>query len=731
MSMSMTKSMLGRRDRFCGNILLYEYLSTKRAPVFLNRSLARALRAHQHLVSQEIFLEDQPGPDHDSRAKWRPPSWDDLDDMVAIEAAHGSFNLEVHSIRVHNAQPAARSSDQSARARKSRALLRVPSSIRASFYPEGSQVCRAKSAETAVLKADHRSVNGNVLVDMDPIVVTPQNLMSSSRRTMAGTGFFMELRMTFTSVEEAREFYEYMGVKDTVGTPLQLVTVYDNIMQCPVGVTVIQVRDHAKQVVFDLEVCMYWANTAAVSILERSNRKLRSREKQIRSYLTPPLNTDRQPSFLVKFFYGSKVVEKSGLVCPHDGCRVRRLADIKDLRMHLDSLHDHFKYTATKEMVDDQGVQHWRFDCEIADHRTDQRASGHADEPFDNHVNAPIQPFNVNKHLEGDTEFHQIATQRHSSRYMVSKGKLTSTALAQMPLRRKPPDEVQARPARPKKHYIVPEAPRGIVLFRSATKQPLEAGQVISESDDDLDLEWMQLRKKAEVDREAISGPAKRFQAMFDEYMQDEDLHADIHASDAIVRFARERGPWIYQEDLLEELNAKLAELSEDNIISKDVHVACLDVVRSTQAGSLATDDALQQLTKLQVHSSEAALHTSEPTVPTRTKAIKDRIENGKARSTATGHLTPPTADNSDGDLETQHTTLDPGPTMQPPKPIPSAEPAYDECYCGEDAMTAHCTSAVIVCSQMVRCKQLFPLSTPPPQDNTPYSPRTTLGLHT
>lgn len=714
--------MLERRDRFCGNILLYEYLATKRNPVFLNRSLTRALQAHQYLLSKDTLAEDQPGPDHDARFKWRPPSWDDLDDMVALEASNGSFNLEVHSIRLQGAQPTTRSSDRTSRARKARALLRANTSITASFYPEGSQICGVKLTETAVLKADHRSVNGRVTVDMDPIAVKPQDLASNSRPILSGNGCSMEISMNFASVNEAREFYEYIGVTGMTWTPLQLVAVYDNIMQCPVGSDFIRLEDQAKQVVLDLEICMYWANTTALSILERSNRKLRSREKLNPPYVTPPLDTDRRSGFLIRYIYGDKIVERSSLACPLDGCRVRRLLDVKDLRMHLDSLHDHFRYTATQEMVDDQGVQHWRFDCEITDHRSEQRASEHADEPFDNHVNAPSQPFDVGNYLDGNTEFHQVATQRLPSRFTWSKGKPTSLTATQLPLRRKPPEEVQARPIRPKKRYIVPEAPPGIVLFRSATKQPLEAGQVISESDDELDLEWMQLRKKAEIGRETISVHKKRFQILFDEFMEDEHVQADIHVSDAVVRFTRERGSLIFAENLLGELRSKLEELLEDKIISKDVQTACLDMIPASRTETPNTDEILQQLTELQVQAEKAAVHTTRHR--TRRRPSRDRSREERALLTNTGHLTPVTAD-SDGDLEVRNAILNPNSRtiMQSPLHVLPTEPAYDECYCGEDAMSTHSVFPVIACSRVDCIRRYFHTACVQRRTNKPLPP--------
>ncbi|KAF2855117.1 hypothetical protein T440DRAFT_204304 [Plenodomus tracheiphilus IPT5] len=688
--------MLVRRDRFCGNILLYDYLSTKRTPVFLNRNLILAFRVHQQLLLGSD-VEVYPDVDYSLRSKWSPPSWDELDDMVATETANGSFVLSLESIKLNGRQQSARDSDRNARARKAQVLLRAKTSIRASFFPEASQVCRTKSTQSALLKADNRGLHGSASIDMDPFIIKHQSLAPSSIRFIAGKSYLMELRLTFLSKEEAEEFYDYMGVENIAGNPLQLVTVYDNILHCPAsGRAILQLKDHTKQLAFDLEVCMWWANTVSESILERSNRALRSREERTRSYLTPPLDADRKPRLQIRFLYGDRVVQKSSLACPLDGCRVRRLVDIADLKMHLDSFHDNFRFIATQERVDDQGVQHWKFEGEIADHRADQRASGRADEPMDVHVRAPEEPFDRQLHLRGNTRFHRVATQKHPPKHSGSKGR--QAASTQMPFRRRPPEAVQARPVRAKKSYIVPGAPQGITFFRSVTKQPLCAGDRISESDDELDLDWMRLRKHAEIDKEDAPEAAKRFQKIFDDFMQDENLQADIHASDAIMRFTREKGDWLFEEDILEELSSKLDESLEDGIISKDIHTACLEIVRTLRTKAQATDETLQQFSELQVEPGGMAFHPAGDQVD-KQLAKRDRKGKGRAKVTNTGHLTPITAD-SDGDLEMREALLISDTSMQPPEPM-SSQPAYDECYCGEDALNSSSVLPVIACNRV------------------------------
>lgn len=688
--------MLARRDRFCGNILLYDYLSTKRAPVILNRNLTRAFRVHQHLLlggDTEVFA----GPDHSLRFKWRPPSWDHLDDMMETEIADGSFCMNIESIRLHDRPHSARSGDRDARARKARVLLRAKSSIKASFFPASSQVCRTRATVDAVMKADNRGTEGSASLEMEPFVIKHQSLAPGSSRMISGASYLMEIRLTFSSIDDAQEFYGYMGVKNAAGNPLQLITIYENILHCPAGPILLQLRDHSKQLVFDLVVYMWWANTVSKSILERSNRALRSREARTRPYLTPPLDVDRQPKFQIKFVHGNRIVKKTGLFCPLEGCRIHKMADIKDLRMHLDSFHDHLSYTAVREHIDTDGVEHWRFEGEIADHRAEQRASDRTDEPIDVHVHAPEHPFDRDLHLQGNNKFHQVATKKLPPKHLGLKGR-QATSITHIKVKRKPPEDVQARPARLRKAWVVPEAPPGITFFRSVTKQPLHAGDEISESDDELDLGWMQLRKNAEIDRNNIPEASRRFQKVYDDFMGDENLQSDVHASDAVVRFTRGKRKWISEEDVFGELSSKLDELLEDGVITKDVHTACLEIARTPR---MDADEVQQQLTRLQVESPEMALHPARFEVNRQSKMERDRKSKGEAKLTETGHLTPITAD-SDGDVEMREAALNSDAEMsQLPRFSSTIQPVYDECYCGEDALVSFNTAPVIACSKV------------------------------
>lgn len=689
--------MIGRRDRYSGNILLYHYLKNKRAPIFLNRNLTLAFRVHQHLSHGDLDTFSR--LDYDLRPVWKPPSWDQLDDMMETEKSSGSFVLEVHGISVPHGKPQLEGSDI-ARAKKARVLLRIKCHVRVSIFPQSSDRPCTSLSQDAILQADNKYSSGAVSIESDPIIIGSDTLASHSDHPISASSFKMALSVSFISGDEAEEFYRYLGLRDITIPPTRLSTVYRNILQCPPGKTTLHLADHAKKLAFEMEVRMYWADTAGSSILARWNKDLRNTELHPQSYPTPPLDSGHTTQYRLSFVYGTEIIHKSGLVCPHDGCRRQKTTDILDLRMHLFSWHDHFSYQAKQESIDEDGIEHWRFESEVADHKADQRASDRADEPFDVRVLAPEQPFDRQRHLDGDDDFHRTARLEKLGKYIGTRGK--TVALPPVHLRRKPPDKVLAVPTKTKKTYRVPKAPPGITFFRSVTKQPLQAGDIISESDDELDLGWLQLRKNAEIDKESVSEPRKCFLKIYDAFIQKENLQSDFHAGDTIIRFAREKGWLICQEEILDELKTKLDELVEDGIISSHVHTACLEIVRSSKANAQEGNELSQRLAGLDVHSADTrSAKTDNPNVR------KTRKGKGKAQVTDTGHLTPITAD-SDGDLEMREAALNHGADTDVQRSKPDEHVPYDECYCGEDALSSYGASPIIACRGIVsHCNQL------------------------
>jgi hypothetical protein len=687
-----------RRDKYSGNILLYDYLSTKRAPVFLNRNLKRAFQIHEHILSYGN-TENYPESDNNFRSKWQPPSWELLDTMIAKEKAAGSFVLEVHSFQLKGNQRNAPSDRDEDPARKVQTLLRLSSTITVSILLLSSNIQSIRLTQEAVVRGVNKNTNRQASIEADHIIIRPEDLGGDHGQITHDEAYKMMVSVTFAGNEVAEELFRYMGL-DVSKTSCYLSAHYDNILNCPTQRKILlPLKVATKPIGIDLEVSMGWNDNAGASVLEHCNQ-LQKAMRPPRSYPTPPL--DAETRFRLIFVYGTESLERSELVCPH--CTRRKAsADIQDLQLHLLSWHDLFEYKVTQESVDTSGVEHWRFESELADHRAVERprASDHADEPFDVRVLAPARPFDRRKYFQGDDGYQRAARIEKPSKHTKAKAVDVPTMI---PLRRhrKPPDEVQDRPQRIKKSYVVPRAPSGITFFRSFSKRPLRQGEAISESDDELDEGWMHLRKHTEVEKEGLSATVTRFLNVYDDFMHDESLHSDTHAGDAIIRFSQHQGVRLWQEGIYDEFKKKLDELLEDEIISKEVHVNAREIVVHRKPTTTAVNKLSQRLAELNVQHEEAALgpagHKANKGPPPRF----DRKGKGKAAVTETGHLTPITAD-SDGDVDVRDTSLHELPDMPNLQDTEDGDPPYDLCYCGEDASATPGSSGIIACSSIVR----------------------------
>ncbi|RAQ98922.1 polycomb protein vefs-box [Stemphylium lycopersici] len=689
------QSMLGRQDRFSGNILLYDYLSRKRAPVFLDRNLTQILEAHEDLMNRRNTRNHR-NSDFHFRSQWKPPSDDQLSNMMVKENGKGSFVLEVHAIAQQSSRQAAQKVDHDP-TNKARTLLRVSSTIRMTVIPSSYDDPPTKSfARDAMLRGIDRGSDRKASVEMSSVVLKPKDICVDPHKLTRDDSYSIIVSVNFASHADVGELYSYLGLKSS-DTATYLSTSYGNILECPQGKITLPLKADGKPIKIGLEVSMYWNTTTGDSILAQHNRHLRSTLESPSSYPTPP--RDPLPRYKLAYIYGKETLERSNLQCVH--CiRVKHHKDISALQMHLDAWHDIFAYQVIPKGLDEDGVEHWRFVSEVADSKGNLvgRASDRADGPRDARVLAPGRPFDRRRFLEGDNGWQHAA--KVGKHVKPQKGKQTVDISAPLLRHQKPPDEVQERARREKKMFIVPKAPHGITFFRSFSKRPLQPGEEISESDDELDEDWMHLRKYAEIDRIGLPAPASRFLKVFDDFMHDENLHADIHAGDAIIRFARRNGARIWQDDIMTEFTKKLDELLEDDLISKEVHAGAIQLVHDQKMSPLESNELSQRLAELDVqHQADRGLAGHKTRRGPMSK--RDGKGKGKAVVTETGHLTPITAD-SDGDVDMREVSLNVPADLQGAPQDENLDPPYDECYCGEDASATPGPSGFVACSNIV-----------------------------
>jgi hypothetical protein len=714
-----------RQDRYLGNILLYDYLSTKRAPVLLDRNLTRALQVHRHLLGRASshYLAKDP---HDLRAIWKPPTWDALDDMVDLDKSKGCFVLDIHSIRpLKEFQNSERTEPVS----KTRVLLRAKGIIQVAVFPPLSNLpCVSIPAQNATLRGTARQTDRSISIDTECITIDPKNFKYPIDQPESNDAFRMNISINMDTQSNAEELYRHLdpGLASSQDPSTRLSTTWNNILDCPKGKVLLPLRDWTGALRFGLESTMFWKANAGQSVLATYNKHLRA---QARPVLFSGPQADWTPSeskFKLVFIYTNETITRSGLICPHEGCRRRKLTDIDDLRMHLDSWHDYFRYKASRQGLDDEGNEVWKFTCEVSDHRAhraDQRPSANADEPFDVRIITPAHPFDEQRYLdEGNDDYRRNS--RVNKQSTTPRAALTVPISMPGPPRRKPPDEVQAMPVRDKKKYSVPEAPPGVTFFRSVSRRPLETGEYISESDDEVDDSWIKLRKSAEFTKdEILPSSAKRFLKAFDAHMWEERLQSDVHAGDSLVRFTRQHCDWVWQEGVFEPFKEKVDELLQDSIISQEVHAGCLELVEAARPNQTEeAQEISQRLSDLGVRqSSHDDLYDDPPPLQLRRSqdpdllatSAQDRSDRtsprrtldkgkGKARVTDTGHLTPITAD-SDGDLEMREAALSTEVIRADHNQGGTAVVPYDLCLCGEDAQSSSRKSPLIACTSMVR----------------------------
>jgi hypothetical protein len=203
----------------------------------------------------------------------------------------------------------------------------------------------------------------------------------------------------------------------------------------------------------------------------------------------------------------------------------------------------------------------------------------------------------------------------------------------------KRPDQVQSRPRRAKKAYVVPEAPKGVTFFRSVSKRPLQPGEVISESEDEQDEGWLHRLKDATIDKSSRPDASKRFLKVFDCFMHKENLQSDMHMADSLIRFARECGARIWRDEIFDEFKSKLNELLTEKIISIKVRDKALEIVLEQETIAQERTELSRRVSQLDVEppydlcycGKDASMDTGKRTIVTCKDVV--RISTAKVRA--------------------------------------------------------------------------------------------------
>lgn len=134
-------------------------------------------------------------------------------------------------------------------------------------------------------------------------------------------------------------------------------------------------------------------------------------------------------------------------------------------------------------------------------------------------------------------------------------------------------------PARIKPRHPVPVVPPGVVLYRSVSKREVQAGELLDESDDDVDQTWLKMRHVQSIKASKLSAAEKEFHERYDLHMLEERPHR-VYLAASIIRFCRKNGEFLNREEIRRVFRANLHDLISKELVGYNLIWDCEMLLR-------------------------------------------------------------------------------------------------------------------------------------------------------
>ncbi|MCJ1432127.1 hypothetical protein MMC27_001483 [Xylographa pallens] len=280
-------------------------------------------------------------------------------------------------------------------------------------------------------------------------------------------------------------------------------------------------------------------------------------------------------------------LEFDGYLCPL--CQRRQLASMDTYDFHLATGHDLFKFKLVSS-TSSAGTRR-KIDVEVLVDVTDTfsvKSSNNVLDQREMNWQKPQTLFDLEAFLKGD-ETWMRKENKSNSRLIPTRPTLGNapsnsgdSASTETPnaIQSRAAEEVPDLPPPNRKKFAVPAAPPGIKFFRLTVKRPLREGEYISESDDEMDGNWLLQKHNDTIESFSdMSQSEKRFIQLYDRHMLDENLSSNLHFREALVRFCRLNRDWLRGPDMNEEFHKNAARLLMQGLISPQLCRDCANII--------------------------------------------------------------------------------------------------------------------------------------------------------
>lgn len=346
---------------------------------------------------------------------------------------------------------------------------------------------------------------------------------------------------------------------------------------------------------FELRAEMCWTYPEPeISVLQSINGQ-KAAIRQSLSISTPPPPPPEEfasKKFEIRYVFSgdgpkakTRTIVVKNLSCPLCKSRLPQ-SSFDRLHFHYLTSHDHFKIEVHESWEEDD-VVHKVLHVELHE-RPRQRASNDVPDEREMAWIRPNRPFDLQKYLTGEDLWGVERTVAKKARQK-SPTRENSALQSLPPWGPKSPSAVEQIQPRKRKRYEVPKI-QGVNLYRTSNKRKLEAGELLSESDEDSDGETWAARKQRLRSPPVMGCTRGAFFDLLDEFVHGEKTSSDVHLPDVMIRFCRKyrhelNGPLMYQD-----LQLKLDQLVLTGRIDRRVMEYCNGLLRATRAATSPDD---------------------------------------------------------------------------------------------------------------------------------------------
>ncbi|KAI9684668.1 MAG: alpha-tubulin [Trizodia sp. TS-e1964] len=289
---------------------------------------------------------------------------------------------------------------------------------------------------------------------------------------------------------------------------------------------------------------------------------------------------------VVNYVWGSSLDMQSsknlpvyGFYCPL--CNWQNFRSYELLHFHLLTWHELFKIKSVQIGEELKELVPWKtytLHIVIANEYREPRASDHVKDERDITWLRPTSQFVLSRFLEGDESW-----------IVDGLGLKPPSAAARSLMARKTAlgswasgfDAVPDLPAFKRGTYVVPPIPPHQLLFRTLTKRRIESGEILDESDDEADENWLRERHVQIIDDFLdVSAAEKEFIKRFDRHMFEEDITASVYLPDAMIRFCRLNADWLGRPEMFVEFWKHAAKHLKYNNITLLTLRKCIETIK-------------------------------------------------------------------------------------------------------------------------------------------------------